>query len=38
MPVTKLDGRVIGDGKPGTLTARLLAEFRRHVRTEGVRL
>lgn len=38
MPVTKLDGRVIGDGKPGAITARLLAEFRRRVRLEGVRL
>lgn len=38
MPVTKLDGRVIGDGRPGAITARMLAEFRRRVRLEGVRL
>lgn len=38
MPVTKLDGRVIGDGKPGPITARLLEAFRRRVRIEGVRL
>lgn len=38
MPVTKLDGRVIGSGKPGPVTARLLEEFRRRVRTEGIRL
>jgi branched-chain amino acid aminotransferase len=27
IPVVKLDGRPIGDGKPGTITKRLLARF-----------
>jgi len=38
IPVVKLDGRVIGDGKPGTVTKRVLAEFRKRVLTEGTRL
>jgi len=28
MPITKVDGRSIGDGKPGPVTGRLLAAFR----------
>jgi branched-chain amino acid aminotransferase len=38
MPVTKLDGRVIGDGRPGAVTQRLLAAFRQRVTREGVRI
>jgi branched-chain amino acid aminotransferase len=38
IPVVKLDGRVIGDGKPGPITARLLADFRQRVTREGVKL
>jgi branched-chain amino acid aminotransferase len=38
IPVVKLDGRVIGAGKPGPITHRVLAEFRRRVRTEGTRI
>jgi branched-chain amino acid aminotransferase len=38
MPVTKLDGRVIGDGRPGPVTRRLLAAFRQRVTREGVRI
>jgi branched-chain amino acid aminotransferase len=38
IPVVKLDGRVIGAGKPGPITAKLLAEFRQRVTREGVRL
>ncbi|MFI5337384.1 MAG: branched-chain-amino-acid transaminase [Opitutales bacterium] len=38
IPVVKLDGREIGTGKPGPITARLLAEFRRRVTREGVRI
>jgi branched-chain amino acid aminotransferase len=30
-PVTKVDGRTIGDGKPGALTARVSALYARHV-------
>lgn len=38
IPVVKLDGREIGTGRPGPITARLLAEFRQRVTREGVRL
>lgn len=38
IPVVKLDGRVIGTGKPGTITQRVLASFRRRVLTEGTRI
>lgn len=31
MPVTKIDGRIIGDGRPGPVTARLRAAFTRRV-------
>jgi branched-chain amino acid aminotransferase len=33
--VTKVDGRVIGDGKPGPMTARLSQLFRALTETEG---
>jgi len=36
--VVKLDSRDIGDGKPGPVTHRVLAEFRKRVLTEGTRL
>lgn len=32
MPVTKVDGRVVGSGEPGTITKRLIELFHRHVR------
>jgi branched-chain amino acid aminotransferase len=35
IPVVKVDGRVIGDGKPGPMTRRLMADFHELVRTEG---
>ncbi len=38
IPVVKLDGREIGDGKPGPVTNRVLAEFRRRVLAEGTRI
>ena len=38
IPVVKLDGRVIGDGKPGPVTQRVLAAFRRRVLVEGTRI
>jgi branched-chain amino acid aminotransferase len=38
IPVVKLDGRVIGTGKPGPVTARVLASFRQRVLTEGTRI
>ena len=38
IPVVKLDGRVIGEGKPGPITQRVLAAFRRRVLVEGTRI
>ncbi|MBC7367455.1 MAG: branched-chain-amino-acid transaminase [Undibacterium sp.] len=38
IPVSKLDGRVIGSGKPGPITQRVLAAFRRRVLVEGTRI
>jgi branched-chain amino acid aminotransferase len=38
IPVVKLDGRVIGSGKPGPITGRILAGFRQRVRVEGTRI
>ena len=38
IPVSKLDGRVIGTGKPGPITQRVLASFRRRVLVEGTRI
>ncbi|MDD2373280.1 MAG: branched-chain amino acid aminotransferase, partial [Syntrophomonadaceae bacterium] len=32
IPVTTIDGRVIGDGKPGSVFATLLGEFRELVK------
>ncbi len=34
-PVTKVDGRIIGDGKPGKLTVKLMAEFKELTKKEG---
>jgi branched-chain amino acid aminotransferase len=28
LPVTKVDGRLVGDGRPGPVTARLRASYR----------
>ncbi|MDF3058487.1 MAG: branched-chain amino acid aminotransferase [Rariglobus sp.] len=38
IPVVKLDGREIGDAKPGQITQRVLEAFRRRVLVEGTRL
>jgi branched-chain amino acid aminotransferase len=38
IPVVKLDGRVIGDGKPGAVTKRVTAEFRKRVLVDGTRI
>ena len=38
IPVVKLDGRTIGDGRPGPVTRRVLAEFRKRVLVEGTRI
>lgn len=37
VPVVKVDGRTIGDGKPGPVTRELLAEFRELTKVNGVR-
>ncbi len=38
IPVVKLDGREIGSGKPGPITQRVLADFRKRVLVEGTRI
>jgi branched-chain amino acid aminotransferase len=38
IPVVKLDGRTIGDGRPGAVTREVLAAFRRRVLVEGTRI
>jgi branched-chain amino acid aminotransferase len=35
MPVIKIDGRVIGTGKPGKLTQKLVEEYRALTTTSG---
>ncbi len=35
VPVVKIDGRIVGSGKPGPLTAKLLAAFREVTKTDG---
>lgn len=37
IPVVKVDGRVIGNGKPGKLTLMLMKEFRKLTKKEGVK-
>jgi branched-chain amino acid aminotransferase len=37
MPVTKIDGRTIGDGSVGPITRQLLAAFRAHIRESASR-
>jgi hypothetical protein len=36
IPMVHLDGRVIGDGKPGRITKRLIEKFRARTQTEGI--
>lgn len=38
IPVVKVDGRVIGDGKPGPITQALLEGFHKIVREDGVKV
>ena len=35
-PITVIDGRVVGDGKPGKITKKLMEEFRKVTENEGV--
>ncbi len=37
IPVVKVDGRVIGSGKPGLVTKKMLGLFKEATRTDGVR-
>jgi len=37
VPVVKVDGRKIGDGKPGILTYKLMHEFGKRTKVDGVR-
>lgn len=37
IPVVKVDGRIIGTGKPGKLTLRLMRKFKELTKREGVR-
>jgi branched-chain amino acid aminotransferase len=34
-PITKIDGRLIADGKPGNITKKLMAAFKELTKTEG---
>ena len=36
-PIVRIDGRVIGDGRPGKTTLRLMRDFRKLTKTAGVR-
>ncbi len=38
VPVVRIDGRAVGDGRPGALTQRFIDDFRDRVRREGTRL
>jgi branched-chain amino acid aminotransferase len=38
IPVMKLDGREIGNGKPGAIYSKVQAAFRRRVLVEGTRI
>jgi len=38
IPVVKLDGREVGDGKPGAIFSKVLASFRRRVYAEGTHI
>jgi branched-chain amino acid aminotransferase len=35
MPIVKIDGRVIGDGKPGVLTKKLVADYKALTKVSG---
>lgn len=37
-PIVNVDGKRIGNGKPGKLTERLISKFRKHVRSTGVEI
>ena len=37
VPVAKVDGRLIGDGKPGKVTKKIMQEFKKLTKTAGVK-
>ena len=37
IPVVKVDGRIIGDGKPGSITAKIMKLFKELTKTDGVK-
>ena len=37
IPVVKIDGRTIGDGKPGTITKRMMKNFKTETGRDGVK-
>ena len=37
IPVVKVDGRCIGDAKPGKITKMIMREFRKLTKTQGVK-
>ena len=37
IPIVKIDGRIIGNGKPGTITKKMLQFFKVIVRKEGTK-
>jgi branched-chain amino acid aminotransferase len=37
IPVVKVDGRRIGEGKPGEITKKLTEQFKKLTKTEGVK-
>ncbi|MFA5116131.1 MAG: branched-chain-amino-acid transaminase [Candidatus Omnitrophota bacterium] len=37
IPVVKVDGRAIGEGKPGKMTLKLIKEFKKLTKSQGVR-
>jgi len=37
VPVVKIDGRVIGDAKPGKITKRIMSEFKKATRLKGTK-
>ena len=35
VPVVKIDGRIIGDGKPGAMTGKLVAQYHALTKSSG---
>ncbi len=37
IPIVKIDGRIIGSGKPGEVTKKMLSLFKTVTKTEGIK-